>query len=114
MPVATNSFPDVWTMLISCLWVALLALLFLVVADVVRRRDLSGWGKAAWIVVAVLLPFAGVFVYLASQRDGMNQRRLARSAAKDVERAEFLRDIGAITQVEFDAVKQTTSNTRLA
>jgi hypothetical protein len=115
MAIATNPFPDLlWTTLVSCLLLTWLALLFRVIADIVRRRDLSSWDKAAWIVATVLLPFVGVFVYVASERHGMNARRTARSAAKDVEKAEFLRDIGAITQVEFEAVKQTTPNTGLA
>jgi Phospholipase_D-nuclease N-terminal len=115
MPVATNPFVDVlWTVLISCLLLAWLALLVRVVGDIFRRRDLSGWGRTAWIVVAVLLPFLGVFAYMASQRDGMTERKLARTAAREVEKAEFLLDIGAITQVEFDAVRQKAPNTRLA
>jgi hypothetical protein len=98
--------PVLWTMLITCLCVAWLALLFRVIGDIFRRRDLSGRGKTAWIVVAILLPFLGVFAYMATQKDGMTERRVARAAAKELEKAEFLRDIGAITQVEFDAVKQ--------
>jgi Phospholipase_D-nuclease N-terminal len=46
-------------MLISCLLLAWLALLSRVIGDF-RRRDLSGWGATAWVVVAVLLPFLGV------------------------------------------------------
>jgi hypothetical protein len=115
MPVATNPFVDMlWGMLISCLWVAWLALLFRVMADIFRRRDLSGWVKTAWIVVAILLPFLGVFAYMGSQNDGMTERKIARAAAKEVENAEFLLDIGAISKVEFDAVKQKARNARLA
>jgi hypothetical protein len=114
MPVATNPFVDVlWTMLISCLWVAWFALLFRVVGDILRRRDLSGWGKMAWVVVAILLPFLGVFAYMATQHDGMTERKIARAAAMKLEEAEFLRDIRAITQVELDALKQKAPNTRL-
>jgi hypothetical protein len=115
MPVANDPFVDVlWTMLIAGLWVAWLVLLLRVVGDIFRRRDLSGWGKTAWVVVAILLPFLGVLAYMATQKDGLTERRSARAAANELEKAEFLRDIGAITQVEFDAVKRTTPNTRLA
>jgi Phospholipase_D-nuclease N-terminal len=111
MPVPTNPFMEMlWGVLLACLWVAWLALLFVVMADIFRRRDLSGRVRAAWIVVATLLPFLGVLAYMASQHDGMTERKIARAAAKEVENAEFLRDIGAITQVEFDAVKQKASN----
>jgi Phospholipase_D-nuclease N-terminal len=115
MTVATDPFVDVlWTLLISCLWAAWLVLLCMVVGDVFRRRDLSGWGKTAWVVVAILLPFLGVLAYMATQKDGLTERRSARAAAKELEKAEFLRDIGAITQVELDTVKQKAPNARLA
>jgi hypothetical protein len=115
MPVATNPFVEMlWAVLIAFLWVAWFALLFRVIRDIFRRRDLSGWGKTAWIVFAILLPFVGVFAYMATQHDGMTERKLARGAAREVENAEFLRDIGAITQVEFDTVKRKAPNTRLA
>jgi hypothetical protein len=107
MPVGTIPFADLlWAMLISTLWVAWLVLLFRVIGDIFRRRDLSGRGKTAWIVVAILLPFLGVFAYMVTQHDGMTERKIARAAAKELEEAEFLRDIRAISQVEFDAVKQ--------
>jgi hypothetical protein len=51
---------------------------------------------------------------MASQRDRMTERSVARTAAKELAKAEFLLDIGSITQVEFDTVKQKTSNARLA
>jgi Phospholipase_D-nuclease N-terminal len=115
MPVATNPFVEMlWAALIACLWVAWFALLFRVIRDIFRRRDLSGWGRTAWIVVAILLPFLGVFAYMATQHDGMTERKLARGAARQLEEAEFLRDIGAITQVEFDAVRQKAPKTGLA
>jgi hypothetical protein len=31
--------------------------------DVIRRRDLSGGGKALWLVVLLVFPLIGLFVY---------------------------------------------------
>jgi Phospholipase_D-nuclease N-terminal len=31
--------------------------------DVLRRRDLSGGGKALWLVVLLVFPLVGLFVY---------------------------------------------------
>jgi len=115
MPVATNPFVEMLeAALIACLLGAWLALLFVVIGDIFRRRDLSGRGKTAWIVVAILLPLLGVLAYMASQHDGMTERKIVRAAAREVENAEFFRDIGAITQVELDALKQKGPNARLA
>jgi hypothetical protein len=115
-----------WTMAVFFLWILWIWLLFTVFADIFRRHDLSGWGKAAWIVFVILLPFLGVFVYLITQNVGMTERNLERSraerdrfddyvrstagggggAAAEIDRAKRLLDTGAITQDEFDELKR--------
>jgi hypothetical protein len=119
-------FLDVmWTMLVFFGWVVWFWLLFTVFADIFRRNDLSGWGKAGWIIFTIILPFLGVFVYLISQHDGMTQRNVERvqteraqldqyvrqtagsgGAAAEIDKAKQLLDSGAINQSEYDALKQ--------
>ena len=114
----------VWTMFIFFGWIIWFWLLFTVFGDVFRRNDLSGWGKTGWIVFTILLPFLGVFIYLITQSSGMTERNIERSqtqqsqfdeyvrdtagggAATEIERAKKLLDSGAITQAEFDSIKQ--------
>jgi hypothetical protein len=117
-----------WTMLVFFLWVVWFWLLFTVFADIFRRHDISGWAKAGWIIFTIILPFLGVFVYIVSQSKGMTERNIERAraqqsqfdqyvretaggsggggAAAEIERAKQLLDQGAITQPEFDAIKQ--------
>ncbi|HWO78962.1 SHOCT domain-containing protein [Gaiella sp.] len=115
-----------WTMLVFFLWIMWIWLLFTVFADIFRRHDLSGWGKAGWLIFAILLPFLGVFIYLITQNVGMTERNLERSraqrdqfddyvrttagggggAAAEIDKAKQLLDSGAITQAEFEALKQ--------
>jgi hypothetical protein len=118
-------FLDVmWTMIVFFLWVLWFWLLFAVFADIFRRHDLSGWGKTGWLIFTIVLPYLGVFVYLISQGAGMTERNVERSqaqreqldayvretagggAAAEIERAKKLLDSGAVTQAEFDAIKQ--------
>jgi hypothetical protein len=126
MLAADYPFLDLmWTMLVFFIWILWFWLLFTVFADVFRRHDLSGWGKTAWLVFTILVPFLGVFVYLITQNEGMTQRNVERAraeksqlddyvretaggggAAAEIERAKSLLDSGAITQSEFDAIKQ--------
>src|SRR5512132_3996366 len=112
------------TMAIFFLWVIWFWLLFTVFADVFRRNDLSGWGQTGWIIFAIVLPYLDVFVYLITQGSGMTQATLERSqaaqaepdayvrdtagggAAAEIERAKKLLDSGAITQAEYDSIKQ--------
>src|SRR5689334_20309951 len=80
MVVADYPLLDVlWSMCVFFLWILWLVLLFKVLPDVFRRHDLSGWGKAGWLVFAIVLPYLGVFVYVISQHDGMLQRSGERS-----------------------------------
>jgi hypothetical protein len=114
-----------WTMVIFFVWILWFWLLFTVFADIFRRHDLSGLGKTGWIVFTILLPFLGVFIYLITQNVGMTERNLERSRAQrdqldqyvrettggggsaaEIERGKQLLDSGAITQAEFEALKQ--------
>lgn len=126
MIAADYPFLDVvWTMLIFFLWITWFWLLIGVFADIFRRRDIGGGAKTLWLIFTIVLPFLGVFIYLISQHDEMAQRSIdsARAqqaqfdtyvretagsggAAAEIERAKGLLDSGAITQAEFDAIKQ--------
>lgn len=114
-----------WSMILFFAWVIWIWMMIVILSDVFRRKDISGWGKAAWIVFLIVLPFLGVLVYLIAQHDGMTQRseEAAKSqkaqfddyvrnaagsgggAAAEIEKAKQLFDSGAISQQEFDALK---------
>jgi Phospholipase_D-nuclease N-terminal/Short C-terminal domain len=113
-----------WSMIIFFAWVAWLFILFRVIADIFRRHDTSGWGKAAWLVFVIVLPFLGVFIYLIANGDEMGKRDLDQAraaqasmddyvksvagsggAAAEIDKGKELLDSGAITQAEFDAIK---------
>jgi uncharacterized membrane protein len=58
------------------LLVAMLAFYFLflvvwafiaVFADIFRRRDLSGWGKAGWILLIFIIPLIGILIYVIAR-----------------------------------------------
>jgi hypothetical protein len=123
---ADYPFLDVlWTMLIIFAWVIWFWLLIVILSDVFRRHDIGGGKKTLWIVFLILLPFLGVFVYLIANNDGMAERRVrdvkaqqeqfdsyvktvagSGGAAGEIERAKQLLDSGAITQAEFESIKQ--------
>jgi hypothetical protein len=50
MPIAADyPFLNIpWSMSIFFVWVAWIWMMVLILSDVFRRRDLSGWGKAGW------------------------------------------------------------------
>jgi len=113
-----------WSMLIFFCFVVWIWMMIAIFSDIFRRRDIGGWAKAAWCFFLIVLPFLGAFVYLIAQHDGMAERNLKgaqamqaemdqhiRSVAQssgpaaEIEKAKQLRDSGAITDAEFEAIK---------
>ena len=92
MPLlADYPFLDVmWTMLVFFLWIAWFWILFGVWGDIFRRHDLSGLGKTGWFIFTLVLPFLGVFIYVVSQNDGMQQRNLERAQAQRAQMDDYV------------------------
>jgi hypothetical protein len=125
--ITASSYPFLnvfWDILIIFAWILFIWIAIIVFSDLFRRRDISGWGKAAWVVLIVLLPWIGVLAYLIVNHDGMAERserqtQAARAQfddyvrqaagkggpASEIETAKKLLDSGTITQSEFDAIK---------
>ena len=112
-----------WTMIIFFAWVAWIWIVITVLVDVFRRDDIGGWGKAGWVVFVIVVPFLGVLIYLIAQHDGMRERSMkqaqtqqaamdqyvrdtAGGSATEIAKAKELLDSGAISQAEFEAIKQ--------
>jgi hypothetical protein len=113
----------IWTMLVFFAWVIWFWILITVLSDLFRRHDVSGWAKAAWTLFVIVLPFLGVLVYLGTQGKGMAERHaqaaqaqkaqlddyvrsVAGGATGEIAKAKELLDTGAISQAEFDQIKQ--------
>lgn len=101
-----------------------LMLLFNILTDLFRDSDTSGAGKAAWIIVLLVLPFVGVLAYVVTRGSAMAERRngSTRPSARDdsyvptapavpapaaqIASAKAMLDAGAISQSEFETLKQ--------
>lgn len=112
-----------WTLLVFFAWVAWFWLLIVVASDIFRRHDIGGGKKTVWLVFMILVPFIGVLSYLIVNNEEMTKRNVERAraqqaqfddyvrtvseggAASEIEKASKLRDSGAITQEEFEAIK---------
>jgi hypothetical protein len=82
--VGVNNYPLLnafLTMLWLFLWILWFFLLFWIIWDIFRSRDLSGWGKAGWLIFVIILPFLGVFVYLIARGGSMQDRQAAEAKA---------------------------------
>jgi Phospholipase_D-nuclease N-terminal len=113
-----------WTMLIFFAFVIWLWMLFVVIGDLFRRHDIGGWAKTAWILVLVILPYFGVFIYLIAEHKGLTERSVKQQKAAEDEFAGYVQSVasnsptdqiaaakklldeGTIDQGEFDSIKQ--------
>ena len=114
-----------WTFLLFFIWIAWIVVLFRVIFDIFRSKDLGGFAKALWVIFVILLPFLGVLVYLIARGHSMTERdyqeaksqeqafqAYVRSAAgtgggsaDELTKLADLRDKGVITDAEFQAAE---------
>jgi Short C-terminal domain/Phospholipase_D-nuclease N-terminal len=115
-----------WTMFWFFLFIAWIWLLVVILTDVFRDRELSGWGKALWTLFIFALPMIGVLVYLIVRGDRMSERSERRamgwdqptsdsasapaidggtSKADELDKLARLRNSGTLSEEEFQAQK---------
>ena len=115
-----------WSMLWFFLFFIWIYVLIVVFSDIFRSDDLSGWGKAGWVVFVVILPWLGVLVYLIARGKKMQEHAMHQaqqmqaaqaqyiqsvagsgggSAADEIARLSDLKAQGVITDAEFQAGK---------
>ena len=97
------------------------------ISDIFRDHSLSGWGKAAWILLLVILPLIGCLIYIIVRGPSMAERSAkqaadaqsrmdayirdaaasspAGGAADELTKLAGLRDAGTISEEEFQAMK---------
>jgi ABC-type multidrug transport system fused ATPase/permease subunit len=69
------------TVLEIFLFAAWLMVLFSIFGDLFRDHEMSGWGKAAWSIFLIFVPFLGTLIYLIARGSGMQERALAQQQA---------------------------------
>jgi hypothetical protein len=95
MPIAAADYPFLeifGTIVLFFAWVAWFSTVISVLGDVFRRHDLSGWGKAGWTLVIVVIPFLGVLFYLGAEGSKMAERSAERASAQQAQFKEYIRD----------------------
>lgn len=125
LPLAEISFGE---LLLLCLEVFFLVIwiwiLFTIITDLFRDHEMSGWGKAAWVLFLVVIPFVTALIYLIARGNGMRDRTIKAqadakkhfdeyvrdqahtgSAADELHKLNELKEKGALSAEEFDRAK---------
>ena len=111
-----------WFFIVYALFAFLYAL-FIVIADLFRDHELSGWWKAIWIIFLAFVPFLTLLVYMIARGKGMAERSMQRarrdqeaadsyirevataSPTEEIAKAKALLDAGTISPDEFQRIK---------
>jgi hypothetical protein len=113
-----------WLLIWSFVFVFYLMILFQIIGDLFRDKELSGWLKALWIVALIVVPFLTALIYLIARGRGMAERQAGEvrraqadtdsyikevagrgNPAEQIATAKGLLDDGAITTAEYDQLK---------
>jgi len=124
VPIADVNFGDLLLLVFEVfLFVAWIWILVAIIGDLFRDHEMSGWGKALWVVFLIFIPFLSAFIYLIARGGGMRDRAIqAQTDAKkhfdeyvrqqadstpadELHKLNDLREKGALSQEEFDRAK---------
>ena len=72
-----------WSLLEVFIFIAWLMVVFGMLTDVFRSDDLSGWAKAGWVILLILLPIFGVIIYLVARGDKVSEHANATVRRQD-------------------------------
>jgi hypothetical protein len=118
--LAMSTFGEIlWSMLVFFFWFMAIWIFVTIFADIFRRNDLSGWGKAGWILLIFIVPFLGALIYVIArpkmtaqdkeriERAQEAQRRVeGYSPADEIAKLAKLRDEGKLTAEEYEDLKR--------
>ena len=125
MPVAEFTFGHaLLTVLEIFLLLVYFWILITIIGDLFRDHQMSGWGKAGWVLLLLVAPLLGALIYLIARGDGMRERMVKEqtdvqremeayirktagtsSPVDELAKLSELKDKGAISDAEFERAK---------
>jgi hypothetical protein len=96
MLIADVTFGQVLLAVIEVfLFAAWLMILFVIIGDLFRDHEMSGWGKAAWVLFLIFVPFLAALIYLIARGDGMRERALHQQQEAQKQMDAYIRQTAA-------------------
>lgn len=86
-----------WLMVWWFAFVMYLVVLFQIIADLFRDRQLSGWAKGFWMIFLIVVPFLAGLIYLIARGRGMGQRQAEQVSQARAETDEYIRTVASST-----------------
>ena len=113
----------IWSMIVFFLLIAWIWVVFSVISDIFRSKDLGGFAKTLWVLLVIVVPWLGVLSYVLIRGRGMEERNMqimmdtaekqrayikgvaSISTADELSKLAELKDKGVINDTEFEAQK---------
>ncbi|MFN8173864.1 MAG: SHOCT domain-containing protein [Solirubrobacteraceae bacterium] len=96
LPLADFTFGDAFLTVISIFFFVIwIWILIVVLTDLFRDHELSGWWKAVWVLFLVFIPFLTTLVYLIARGSGMRERSVKEQADAKKQFDEYVRQTAA-------------------
>lgn len=125
LPIADIGFGELLLIALEVFFFVIwIWILITILSDLFRDHELSGWGKAAWVLFLVFIPFLTALIYLIARGSGMRDRTIKAqadakkhfdeyvreqahtgSAADELHKLSELKAKGDLSQEEFDQAK---------
>ena len=99
---------DFWNYFWLLVWwfffIVYLIILFQIIADLFRDRELSGWWKALWVIGLIVVPFVTALIYIIARGNGMAERHFAAAQAAKAQTEHYIRDVATTAQSPADQI----------
>jgi hypothetical protein len=125
LPLADVSFGELLLVALEIFFFVIwIWILITILTDLFRDHEISGWGKAAWCLFLVVIPFLASLIYLIARGAGMRDRTIkaqadakkhfdeyvqqqahSGSSADELHKLSELKSKGDLSQAEFDQAK---------
>lgn len=112
-----------WIFFVSFFFIIYFFIFVSIITDLFRDHTSSGWTKALWVLLLIVLPFLGAFIYLVVRGGGMAKRQAeaiqavkeaqdsyikevaGTSHADELAKAADLKKTGALSDAEYEQLK---------
>jgi Short C-terminal domain/Phospholipase_D-nuclease N-terminal len=124
LPFADISFGDLLLLIFEMfLFVVWIWIAIIIITDLFRNHDQSGWIKAAWIIFLIVIPYLTALVYLIVYNSEMRERQMRAQAEAKHQADDYIRaaahttpadelhklhdlvEKGALTDAEYEKAK---------
>ncbi|MBO9588829.1 SHOCT domain-containing protein [Devosia sp.] len=121
--MSSNFWEILWLILSTFFLITYLIVLFQIIVDLFRDREIGGFARAIWVIALIFLPMLTALAYLLTRGSGMGRRQIAAnqearaeaetyirnvagtSPAEQIARASSLLKEGVISEAEFNTLK---------